>query len=102
MDLRGATKGRRERACYVLRMPLAKLPGWALAEAQGAAEDDDLERFAKMSVTERIALFFQLCDVTDSIVNARPDRDQLRAGEPLSAETEAALDRLRLEARVRR
>jgi hypothetical protein len=87
-------------------MPLAKLPGWALeATSEGATpgpEDADVERFAKMSVAERIALFFQLCDVTDSIVNGRPDRERLRAAEPLSAETEATLARLRREARARR
>lgn len=55
--------------------------------------DDDVERLAHMSPAARIALCLELCDVTDSIVNARPDRDRLRTAEPLSTEAEALLAR---------
>jgi hypothetical protein len=52
-----------------------------------------------MRPAERIELCVQRCDVTDSIVNARPDRDRLRAAAPLSDESEALLRRLIAEHR---
>ena len=55
-----------------------------------------------MTPAQRLELCLQLCDVTDSIVNARPDRDRLRAATPLAPETEALITRLIAEARARR
>ena len=65
-------------------------------------DDPDIARFAAMSSAERIELCLQLCDVTDSIVNARPDRDRLRAAAPLSEESEALMRRLIAEHRRER
>lgn len=53
------------------------------------AVPDDVERFRAMSPTERLELFIELCDLTDSVVNARPDADQLRRPERRSDEAEA-------------
>ncbi len=65
-------------------------------------DEDDVARFAAMTPAQRLELCLQLCDVTDSIVNARPDRDRLRAATPLAPETEALIARLIAEARARR
>lgn len=53
------------------------------------SEEDDLERFRAMTPEERVALFFELCELTDSIVRARPDADRLREPTPRSPESEA-------------
>ncbi len=55
---------------------------------------DDTERFARMSPEERLALFLQLCDLTDSIQKDRPNRDALRAPQPMSHESRALWRRL--------
>ncbi len=52
------------------------------------------DRFRGMSPEQRLTLFFELCDLTDSIVDARPDAERLRAGTPRSAESEALWRRL--------
>jgi hypothetical protein len=54
----------------------------------------DTERFARMHPEQRLKLFLELCDLTDSIQRARPDASQLRRGTPVAAETEALLRRL--------
>jgi hypothetical protein len=59
-----------------------------------SAPPDDADRFANMSVEERLQLFLELCDLTDSIVNARPNRDALRRPTPRSASSEAVWKRL--------
>ncbi|MDF1565854.1 MAG: hypothetical protein P1V51_22655 [Deltaproteobacteria bacterium] len=44
--------------------------------------EDDTERFVRMTPEERLALLFELCDLTDSIVSARPGEAKLRAPTP--------------------
>jgi hypothetical protein len=46
----------------------------------------DTERFARMTVEQRLSLFLELCDLTDSIQRDRPNVLELRRGTPLSAE----------------
>lgn len=60
-------------------MPLPAF-GEAHSEAQETA------RFARMRPEERLKLFLELCDLTDSIQAGRPNRAALRAGVPLSDE----------------
>jgi hypothetical protein len=48
---------------------------------------DDTARFAAMTPAERIALCLELCDLADSIVDGRPDPQQLRNPHPRSAES---------------
>jgi hypothetical protein len=55
---------------------------------------DDRLRFVRMSPEERLALFAQLCDLTDSIHAGRPNRAALRAPAPVSAEALALWARL--------
>ncbi len=47
-----------------------------------------------MSPAERLALFLELCDLTDAIVEARPTKERLRSGTPRSDEAEALWKRL--------
>lgn len=47
-----------------------------------------------MTPAERLALFIELCDLTDSIVAGRPDADRLRAPTPRSDEALATWRRL--------
>lgn len=47
-----------------------------------------------MTPEERLEIFIQLCDLTDSIVNGRPDAERLRAPVPRSPESEALWKRL--------
>ena len=61
----------------------------------GDGEHDDVERYRSMTPAERLELFVQLCELTDSIVRGRPDADRLRAPTPRSPESEALWDRLR-------
>lgn len=60
----------------------------------GGVEREDDERFARLSPAERLEIFLQLCELTDSIVRNRPDADRLRAPTPRSAESEALWQRL--------
>ncbi|MDQ3033499.1 MAG: hypothetical protein M3Y87_13855 [Myxococcota bacterium] len=70
------------------------------ADLQRFTEDGrDTERFAVMTPEERLALFLQLCELTDAITRGRPDADALRAPTPRSPESEALW--LRLIARAR-
>jgi hypothetical protein len=57
-------------------------------------EERDSDRFARMTPEQRLVLFFELCDLTDSIVAGRPDPAALRAPAPRSAESEALWQRL--------
>lgn len=57
--------------------------------AQRAAQGSETSRFTAMSPEQRLELFLELCDLTDSIVNARPDAFSLRAPHPRSTEAEA-------------
>ncbi len=59
------------------------------ADLRMCEEDRDTERLAKMTPAERLALFLELCDLTDSITAGRPDAARLRAPTPRSTETEA-------------
>ncbi len=70
--------------------------------AGSAEEDDDVRRFARMTPEERLAIFLELCVLTDSIVRNRPDADALRAATPRSPEAEALWRRLIDEARRER
>jgi hypothetical protein len=63
-----------------------------------ASEEDDTERFARMTPEARLALFLELCALTDSIVRNRPDAEALRAPTPRSAGSEALWQRLMSEA----
>ncbi len=67
---------------------MGKLPAFT------RAVPDDAERFRSMSSEQRLALFFELCDLTDSIVNNRPEPPRLRAPNPRSAEADALWRRL--------
>ena len=52
-----------------------------------------------MPPAERLDLLFQLCDLTDSVVNARPNCEQLRKPHRRSADAEALWRRLMLASR---
>ncbi|MGE0784659.1 MAG: hypothetical protein AB7S26_03150 [Sandaracinaceae bacterium] len=67
----------------------------------GRSEDEDLDRFRRLTPKERLALFIELCDLGDSITAGRPDRDRLRSGEPRSEASEALWRRLMRDARGR-
>jgi len=67
---------------------MGKLPAFT------RAVPDDAERFRSMSREERLALFFELCDLTDSIVNNRPEPGRLREPNLRSAEADALWRRL--------
>ena len=60
---------------------------------------DDAKRFRSMSPEERLTLFFELCDLTDSIVNNRPQPGRLREPNLRSAEADALWRRLMATAR---
>jgi hypothetical protein len=55
---------------------------------------DEIERFRGMTIEERLALFLELCDLTDAVQAGRPNRSALRAPEPLSPEAEALWSKL--------
>lgn len=59
-----------------------------------APADEDIARYASMSREERIALCLELCDLADSIVEGRPDREALRRGHPRSEASLALWRRL--------
>ncbi len=59
-----------------------------------AHDEDDVARFARMTPEERLAIFMDLCRLTDSIVRGRPDAAALRAPTPRSPESEALWQRL--------
>jgi hypothetical protein len=61
--------------------------------ALGAGLERD-ERFARMTPEERLEVFLQLCELTDSIVRNRPDAERVRAPHPRSPESEALWRRL--------
>lgn len=67
--------------------------------AEAARAEDDVRRFAEMTPEQRLALFLELCDLTDSIVRDRPDVEALLAPTPRSKEAEALWQRLMDEAR---
>ena len=81
-------------------LPSVAMDPRSLAEA--AHEEDDLERFRRMTPEERLAIFLDLCRLTDSIVRHRPDAEALRAPPPRSPESEALWQRLIEEARRER
>jgi sugar/nucleoside kinase (ribokinase family) len=58
------------------------------------APPPEVDRFRDMTVEQRLELFLELCDLTDSIVATRPDAAALRAGTPRSEEAEALWRRL--------
>ena len=65
------------------------------ADLRRFTEDErDTERFARMTPEERLALFLQLCELTDAVTRGRPDADALRAPTPRSPESEALWQRL--------
>lgn len=55
-----------------------------------------------MTPEERLAIFLELCALTDSIVRNRPDADALRAPTPRAPESEALWRRLIVESRRER
>lgn len=57
--------------------------------AIGGGEAGEASRFTAMTPEERLAVFLELCSLTDSIVRGRPDADRLRAPAPRSPESEA-------------
>jgi hypothetical protein len=60
---------------------------------------DETERFANMSPAQRLQIFVELCELTDSIVRGRPDADALRRAHPRSEEAEALWARLMTQQR---
>lgn len=62
--------------------------------SEAHADADDVTRFARMRPEERLKLFLELCDLTDSIQAGRPNRAALRAPQPLSAEAIALWKKL--------
>jgi hypothetical protein len=64
------------------------------AFAEIDSELADTARFARMSPEERLALFVQLCDLTDSVQAGRPDPASLRAPTPISIEAAALWTKL--------
>ena len=44
--------------------------------------ETETERYARMTSEERLALFLELCDLTDEIQRGRPDGERLRAPAP--------------------
>jgi hypothetical protein len=68
--------------------------------AESGREDD--ERFRRMTPDERLAIFIELYQLTDSIVRNRPDADRLRSPTPRSAESEALWQELIARARRER
>ena len=58
------------------------------------SEEDDTERYRAMTPSERLALFMELCALTDSIVRHRPDAEAIRRATPRSAESLALWQRL--------
>lgn len=67
--------------------------------ALASDEADDTDRFAAMTPEQRLAIFLELCTLTDSIVRGRPDADALLAPTPRSPESEALWARLMERAR---
>jgi hypothetical protein len=65
-----------------------------LPEPFAEVEVDDLARFTRMTPEQRLALFAQLCDLTDSVQAGRPDRAALRAPAPISEEAAALWTKL--------
>jgi len=57
----------------------------ALGELASSAQEDT-RRFARMTPSQRLALFLELCDLTDAIQAGRPDRERLRAAQLRSEE----------------
>jgi hypothetical protein len=81
---------------------------WYAANVQRAAlgepsssVDDDTRRFAGMRPERRLALFLELCDLTDAIQAGRPNREALRAPQSRSEEALALWGRLMGGARGR-
>lgn len=58
------------------------------------SEEDDTERYRAMAPSERLALFMELCALTDSIARHRPDAEAIRSATPRSAESLALWQRL--------
>ena len=58
------------------------------------AEQSDVERFSRMTPEGHLAIFLELCDLTDSIIAGRPDPETLRARTPRSKESDALWQRL--------
>lgn len=56
--------------------------------------DRETERFARMTPEERLRIFLELCDLTDSIQRERPDAEALRHPVPRSPEAEQLWKRL--------
>lgn len=71
----------------------------ALAAEIGREGED---RFRRMSPEERLAIFIELCELTESIVRGRPDADRLRSPAPRSPESRALWKRLMARARDER
>lgn len=69
--------------------PCYDLCGMAISPTFALSVPDDTERFRQMAPSKRLALFLELCDLTDAIVAGRPDPDALRAPTPRSVESEA-------------
>jgi hypothetical protein len=55
--------------------------------AQGEHGADDTLRFARMTPEQRLALFFELCELMDAVQADLPNRQALRAPHPLSEES---------------
>jgi hypothetical protein len=68
---------------------------WMDPRSLGAsAEHGQDDRFARMTPEERLEVFVQLCELTDSIIRHRPDAERLRSPTPRSPESEALWQRL--------
>jgi hypothetical protein len=76
-DAVGARLSSVRAACYLDRVLASYVDPDAAAETA---------RYARMTPEQRLALFLQLCDLTDDVQRGRPDRSALRAPAPLDAE----------------
>lgn len=76
------------------------MPAWARPDAMAADDRSWIARLRAMTTDERDALIDQACEVAESIAMSRPDRERvLLWQEPLPAESESLLARLRARAR---
>ncbi len=61
---------------------------------------DDRDRYAAMTPEERLAVFVEVCELARTIIESRPDRAAILAGnEPMPAAAAATWKRLVAEAR---
>lgn len=68
-----------------------RAPGWI----SHASALDDADRYARMTPDERLSIFVDICELAESILDGRPDRERILAeNEPMPPAAEAAWRRL--------